>query len=131
MASSNFVNVVTLSSDEEIAEDRQDGDPKMEEAQMEAMGLPVSFKAGCVKGETTKIKADAKEYWCDICKIWLNSIETYNSHGNGKNHQKKMLAYKLSCGESIPSRPASSKVKVPVRLMEKVAETVEPVVGLR
>ena len=100
----SFVDLVTLSSDEEMEEDRQDGS-KMEEAQMQAMGLPVSFKESWVKEETTKMKADAKDYWCDICKIKLNSIETYNSHHIGKNHQKKMLAYKLSRGEAIPIPP--------------------------
>ena len=128
MASSNFVDLVTLSSDEEM--EMVDG-PKMEEAQMEAMGLPVSFKASWVKElQTTKIKTDAKNYWCVICEIQLNSIQTYNSHAVGKDHQKKMKAFRLSRGEAIPPPSAPSKVEVPVRLAQKVVETVEPVVGL-
>ena len=100
------------------------------EAQMmEAMGLPVKFCSNSKKEEMLKSEAPADQYWCEVCELELNSLETLDSHCRGQKHMKKLKVYQISRGlEVLPAAQAgvSNRVKVPVRLGAKVAESNEP-----
>ena len=36
-------------------------------------------------------KGDKKTYWCEVCFIELNSLDTMKSHVSGVKHMKKKL----------------------------------------
>ena len=116
---------------------------------MDKLGLPTgfSFQQGGGLPEKQK-KGDKKTFYCEICLIELNSLDTMKSHVSGVKHMKKKLQLeqqrqeKLRKGEiseqearkapgvvPIPN-PENTKKKVPIRLHEKIKETREPVVGL-
>ena len=92
-------------------------------------------------------KGDKNTFYCEVCYVELNSLETMKSHTQGSKHQKKMLALeaeqedkkrrglvnpndKLPGVRPIPN-PPSAKVKVPIRLGERIRKSDDPVVGLR
>ena len=93
-------------------------------------------------------KGEKKTFFCDICLLELNSVDTRNSHKAGVKHQKKLtdMEYKydrlwhrgeitrkqynnMPTIKGIPN-PAATKMKVPVHLHEKIKETCDPIVGL-
>lgn len=115
--------------------------------QMEKMGLPTGFTFGQTQPERQR-KGDKKSFYCEICLVELNSLETMKSHVAGIKHMKKKLQLdqrkdeQLRRGEiseeqlksgpgviPVPN-PVSTKIKVPVRLHEKIKAATEPVVGL-
>ena len=75
----------------------------------------------------------------------LNSLETMKSHTQGSKHLKKMNALQAKREENIRQglpqenlpgvkpipNPPSAKVKVPIRLQERIRKSDDPVVGLR
>ena len=75
----------------------------------------------------------------------LNSLETMKSHTQGSKHLKKMNALQAKQEENIRQglpqenlpgvkpipNPPSAKVKVPIRLQERIRKSDDPVVGLR
>merc|ERR1719430_3036479 len=114
---------------------------------MESMGLPTGFSLR-MDGNEKQRKGDKKTFYCQICLIELNSLDTMRSHVKGVKHMKKELQLsaqneeKVRKGEMsrreadrgpkvipIPN-PESTKKKVPIRLHEKIKETRDPVVGL-
>lgn len=80
-----------------------------------------------------------------VCYVELNSLETMRSHTLGSKHQKKMLALEAKQEENVRQgqpreklpgvkpipNPRSAKVKVPIRLQERIRQSNDPVVGLR
>jgi len=119
-------------------------------AQMESMGLPTGFslQGKAIYANEKQKKGDKKTFYCQICLIELNSLDTMKSHINGVKHMKKELAInaqreeKVRRGELDPDKakmgprvvaipnPEKTKVKVPTRLHEKIRESREPIVGL-
>jgi len=114
---------------------------------MESLGLPTGFSLR-MDGNVKQKKGEKKTFYCQICLIELNSLDTMRSHVKGVKHMKKELQLdsqkeeKIRKGEMsrreaergpkvipIPN-PESTKKKVPVRLHEKIKETRDPVVGL-
>lgn len=115
--------------------------------QMESMGLPTGFSFSQSQPERQR-KGDKKTFYCEICLIELNSLDTMKSHVAGVKHMKKKLQLderkkeqfrkgeisEDQCREGpgvipIPN-PVNTKIKVPVRLHEKIKAATEPVVGL-
>lgn len=115
--------------------------------QMEALGLPTGFSERNPLGPKQK-KGDKKTFYCELCFIELNSLDTMASHVKGVKHMKKDLLKKEEMErrymsgeisrEELENRPSvrpvanppSTKQKVPVRLHDKIKETRDPVVGL-
>jgi len=125
-----------------------------EREMMEKMGLPTGFNQGgnmsYTEEETGTVRQRGKKgekmtYYCEICMIELNSEDTMFSHMKGVKHMKKKIALEQqrnaaqSRGErvTIPKtiiqidNPEPTKKKVPIRLHEKIKETMDPVIGLR
>ena len=107
------------------------------------MGLPTAF-AGKWEGKEEDMDTEV-ELWCDVCDLGLNSRDTYASHVRGQKHmvrlvvfrmesdallQKKLQMFSVQRGLAVELPQAKTRVKVPVRLQEKVVESNEPVVGL-
>ena len=109
--------------------------------QMESLGLPTAFE---FTTNPVKKKRNKKTFRCEICHVTLNSVETMRSHELGVKHLKKEMALKeerevrIRMGENVKQiptiipipNPEKTKVKVPIRLHQKIEETREPVVGL-
>jgi len=114
---------------------------------MESMGLPTGFSLRMDGNEKQK-KGEKKTFYCQICLIELNSLDTMRSHVKGVKHMKKDLQLQAQKEEKIRKgeisrqeadrgprvipipNPESTKKKVPIRLHEKIKETRDPVVGL-
>jgi len=96
-------------------------------------------------------KGEKKTFQCLLCLIPLSSLETMMSHKQGAKHTRKVIAKQEEVREMFyrgeisreeeereinkewimpVSNPQSLKIKVPVRLHEKILECEEPVVGL-
>ena len=65
-------------------------------AQMESLGLPTGFsfnQATPAMGPVSEKqkKGDKKTFYCQICLIELNSLDTMKSHVSGVKHMKKKL----------------------------------------
>ena len=58
--------------------------------QMESMGLPTGFSLSQSQPERQR-KGDKKTFYCEICLIELNSLDTMRSHVAGVKHMKKKL----------------------------------------
>ena len=58
--------------------------------QMESMGLPTGFSFSQTQPERQR-KGDKKTFYCEICLIELNSLDTMKSHVAGVKHMKKKL----------------------------------------
>jgi len=76
-------------------------------------------------------KGEKKTYYCKICILELSSEDTMINHLNGVKHVKRQSEWE---GEGpgivqIPN-PRPSRVKVPVRLHQKIRECQDPIVGL-
>ena len=111
-----------------------------ESQEMEALGLPINFEFGnqnhhdgsaSKKLRTNKQK---KTFWCNICKIELNSEDTMNSHLNGFKHMKKALTNAMASQplqEIVPiPNPQATRKKIPLRLQQKILESSHVIVGL-
>lgn len=107
-----------------------------EAAAMEDLGLPTGFRFGATPGRQDKTKK--KTFYCQICLLELNSEDTMKSHVAGVKHMKKKQMLNLQKGENgeetpsvipIPN-PLPTKVKIPIRLHNKIRESREPVIGL-
>ena len=61
-------------------------------SEMDKLGLPTgfSFQQGGGLPEKQK-KGDKKTFYCEICLIELNSLDTMKSHVSGVKHMKKKL----------------------------------------
>jgi len=96
-------------------------------------------------------KGEKKTFQCLLCLIPLSSLETMMSHKQGAKHTRKVIAKQEEVREMFyrgeisreeeeeelnkewimpVSNPQSLKMKVPVRLHEKILDCEEPVVGL-
>ena len=62
---------------------------------MEAMGLPVKFCSN-FKKEMLKAEAVPDQYWCEVCNLELNSLDTLDSHYRGQRHMKKLQLCQIS-----------------------------------
>eukprot|EP00092_Neocalanus_flemingeri_P031562 GFUD01034273.1.p1 GENE.GFUD01034273.1~~GFUD01034273.1.p1 ORF type:complete len:411 (+),score=130.26 GFUD01034273.1:51-1283(+) len=111
------------------------------------LGFPSGFSFGQVEKQR---KGEKRTFYCEMCLVELSSLDTMKSHVSGVKHMKKQLALsndrddKVRRGlmtekeammseprvKPIPN-PESVKKKVPIRLQEKIKETMDPVVGLR
>ena len=65
-------------------------------AQMESLGLPTgfSFSSQSIPSHAMpekQKKGDKKTFYCQICLIELNSLDTMKSHVSGVKHMKKKL----------------------------------------
>lgn len=122
--------MVCQSSDEHSAPPPrpQETDVKDAKAAMAMMGLPTAF-AGKWEGKEEDMDTEV-ELWCDVCDLGLNSRDTYASHVRGQKHMKKLQMFSVQRGLAVELPQAKTRVKVPVRLQEKVVESNEPVVGL-
>jgi len=108
----------------------------------------VRLPSGFSYPSTTQKKGEKKTFWCEICFVELNSLDTKNSHQAGVKHTKKAndieedFHDRLERGEitrkeyderpgiiPIPN-PEPTKKKIPVRLHDRIKETKDPVVGL-
>jgi len=113
----------------------------------DTMGMPTGFSVGHVEKQR---KGEKKTFYCEMCLVELSSLDTMKSHVSGVKHMKKQMALsndreeKVRRGlmteeEAIRSEPRvkpipnpeSTKKKIPIRLHEKIRETLDPVVGLR
>jgi len=144
--------------DDDIAERkpnkyRDDGSEKMslhefdEKKFLNTVGLPTGFSVGEVQKQR---KGDKRTYYCEMCLVELSSLDTMKSHVSGVKHMKKQMALKndredkvrmglISEEEAQSSTPTvrpipnpeSIKKKIPIRLHEKIRDTMDPVVGLK
>jgi len=111
------------------------------------VGLPAGFSVGEVQKQR---KGDKRTYYCEMCLVELSSLDTMKSHVSGVKHMKKQMALKndredkvrmglISEEEAQSSTPTvrpipnpeSIKKKIPIRLHEKIRDTMDPVVGLK
>jgi hypothetical protein len=60
-------------------------------ATMESLGLPTGFSLTGGPMSTKQKKGDKKTFYCQICLIELNSLDTMTSHKKGVKHMKKEL----------------------------------------
>ena len=60
--------------------------------QMESLGLPTGFSLSLNPYGAKQKKGDKKTFYCQICLIELNSMDTMTSHVKGVKHMKKELA---------------------------------------
>ena len=111
-------------------------DPKDMMAMAEA-GLPTGFTFGSNNRDSRlQQKKQKATYYCDLCKLELNSEDTMKAHMAGSKHMKKTLAAAQQQDiADIPSirpiqNPASTRVKIPIRLQVKISDSPLPVVGL-
>ena len=118
-------------------------DPRILESDIDNVVIPRGLDYGNLEIQRKGVK---NTYYCQVCLVFLSSLETMMSHTSGAKHQKKMLALereqetraRLGRGdptEKLPGviqvpNPESAKVKVPIRLHERIRETAEPVIGL-
>jgi len=109
-------------------------------AKMESMGLPTGFQFGNMSSDggrsasKLQTKKQKKTYYCNTCKIELNSEDTMISHMKGTKHMKKALAAQAEGGQPVVQQienPAPTRKKVCIRLQQKIRETNHKIVGLR
>ena len=110
-----------------------------ESSALRNMGLPTSFGL-----ETATVKKGEKQsFYCDLCFVELNSLDTMRSHLYGSKHLKKQNQYeqnlmnegkivdKNTYIRSVP-HPKNAPKKIPVPLKDKLSEigAHNPIVGL-
>ena len=105
-------------------------------AAMEKLGLPTGFEFGNIAqgGRSLKTKKDKKTFYCNTCKLELNSEDTMKSHMKGSKHMKKALAEQAE-GRDVPqvqliANPKPTRKKQPIRLQEKIHDSAHKIVGL-
>ena len=107
-----------------VQEDRKDWKPRHQdlEGERDKGVVPAEWRYG---QQEVQRKGDKNTFYCEVCHVELNSLETMKSHANGAKHQKKMLALEsermenlrrgILPGEKMPGikpipNPASAKV---------------------
>ena len=113
----------------------------------DTIGMPSGFSVGYVEKQR---KGEKNTFYCEMCLVELSSLDTMKSHVSGVKHMKKQMALSNDREEKVRRglmteeeakrteprvkpipNPESTKKKVPIRLHEKIRETLDPVVGLR
>ena len=126
---------------------------RVQEMQLASLGLPTSFIPSSGSGgfgnitnyldQRTMRKGHKVTYECQICPAPLSSEETALSHIRGVKHIKKKIAMETKneklriqgiatetkVVQQVPN-PIPLQKKVPIRLVEKLRECTEPIVGL-
>ena len=117
----------------------ENGGETEESSALRNMGLPTSFGL-----ETPTVKKGEKQsFYCDLCFVELNSLDTMKSHLFGSKHLKKQNQYEqnlMSEGKLVDENTYIRKVphpklapkKIPVPLKDKLSEVGNhnPIVGL-
>ena len=83
--------------------------------------------------ETSK-KGQKETFYCELCRVELNSRETKISHQDGTKHQDRLLKIRVPDRNHVIKRisnPLTTKKKQPMRLEAKIMKCREPIVGLR
>jgi len=101
--------------------------------QLQQWGMPSNFgtnsKRSCKKRKST-------QYFCNLCQVDLTSDCSRESHIKGMNHLKRRRIEnqkKNDAGCFATSKVGiaeAGKKKVPIRLVQKIRESTEPVIGL-
>ena len=98
-------------------------------ASLRTMGLPTSFGL-----ETATVKKGEKQsFYCDLCFVELNSLDTMKSHLFGSKHLKKKHQYEqnlMNEGKMVDDNtyirsvphPKLAPKKIPVPLKDKLSE---------
>ena len=128
---------VQLQNSNQIEFEEQGQGPKMAEVKHENFdNYPAAFPSGLAK------KGEKHSYYCKLCLVELNSDETMMNHKQGQKHVKKQNTYENQCikeGKITASDTSyiypisaakSARKEIPIRLKEKMSETLKPVVGL-
>ena len=73
-------------------------------------------------------------YYCDLCKLELNSEDTMKTHAAGAPHMKRMVAV-MKDGNAMDfikpiANPLPTRKKQPIRIQQKILESVHKIVGL-
>ena len=84
-----------------------------------------------------KTKKGKQTSYCDLCKLELNSEDTMKMHAAGAPHMKRMLAVMkdgnamdfINPIKAIPN-PLPTRKKQPIRIQQKILESVHKIVGL-
>ena len=98
-------------------------------AAMEKLGLPTGFEFGnnTQGGRSLKTKKDKKTFYCNTCKLELNSEDTMKSHMKGSKHMKKALAEQAEGRDVLQvqliANPKPTRKKQPTRLQEKIYDS--------
>jgi len=104
---------------------------------MADLGLPTGFVFGSLNRDSRlQQKKQKATFYCDLCKLELNSEDTMKAHMVGSKHMKKHLAVAQQNPADIPTirpiqNPVQTRKKVPVRLHQKISDSPQPIVGLR
>ena len=135
--SEDLAHRVQLPNSNQIEFEDQGEGPKMAEVKHENFdNYPAAFPSSLAK------KGEKHSYRCDLCLVELSSDVTMIAHKEGKNHLKKQKSYENQCIEEgkitasdtsyiCPISAAKLALKkIPIRLKEKMRETLKPVVGL-
>ena len=81
-----------------------------------------------------KTKKGKQTYYCDLCKLELNSEDTMKTHAAGAPHMKRMVAV-MKDGNVMDfikpiANPLPTRKKQPIRIQQKILESVHKIVGL-
>ena len=108
-------------------------DPDIKETLEKLRKNDIDTNFGIEQYKQSKSKKGTKEtFYCEYCKIELNSIETRDSHTVGVKHQAKVRelgGYGDLRVKVIPN-PLVMQKKIVTRLHQKIRITRDPVVGL-
>ena len=91
---------------------------------------------GVEKFKTSLRKTQRLTFFCNLCRIDLNSVETRKSHVDGRQHQLALHQAGLTSEndddvvQEIPN-PVHVRKKDPEGLVAKIKHSEDPVVGLR
>jgi len=78
------------------------------------------------------VKEEYPSFRCEVCNLELNSIDTLTSHEKGMRHMKNVKLQAAARGEILVVPPSTStRIKVPVKLKEKMRECNDALVGLK
>merc|ERR1719510_2831192 len=107
--------------------------------------LPPNYYTGATTFRDQEFvrKGQKETFYCELCMIELSSRDTLVSHENGAKHQKKLEEQRADMrrarnrGEYFEEKtikkianPLPLQKKVPIRLVEKLRETMTSIVGL-
>merc|ERR1719282_2097018 len=77
------------------------------------------------------VKEEYPSFRCEVCNLELNSIDTLASHEKGMRHMKNVKLQAAARGEILVVPPSTStRIKVPVKLKEKMRECNDALVGI-
>jgi len=109
------------------------------------LSLPPNYYTGATSFRDQEFvrKGQKETFYCELCMIELSSRDTLVSHENGAKHQKKLEEQRADMrrarnrGEYFEEKtikkianPLPLQKKVPIRLVEKLRETMTSIVGL-